>query len=356
MATKVSNDDAPTAGDYVARIKETVDSEYRAWIGTDSSERGAVVFGSGAGAPPNLGLRKGGGGPTLYIDTNGVNAELYVAMIGATGQGNSLNLHVEGDTYERVKIIGHPTESSLGLGGGTAAPDVRLYRGGAGVGVFDTNGSPSNLYMAFIGPSGGGNSLILRLTGDTNERMALISHAWESSIQWGGGATAPDTRVYRSNAKELTFDDNASGAITVKGLGHLQGSAKPNAGAGVAGTPGMIYMQNDGTAGSLWVMYGTGPTQWIEVAGVATTIVSGQTTIGATSATIVAARTGRVRVTLVNREARAVWVGAAGVTAGNGLQIDPGASLTLHTSALVAGIAGATGAATEMVHYVEEYS
>lgn len=87
----------------------------------------------------------------------------------------------------------------------------------------------------------------------------------------------------------------------------------------------------------------------------ASAIANGQVNISNTAATLVAARETRKRVTLVNRMPVAVFVGVATVTTANGFQLDPGAAITLHTTALVQGITAAATAGTVYVHYIEEY-
>lgn len=87
----------------------------------------------------------------------------------------------------------------------------------------------------------------------------------------------------------------------------------------------------------------------------ATTIAAAQTNISNSAATLIAARDTRKRVVIVNRQVAPVFVGAATVSTTVGFQIDPGASLTLYTTALVQGITSAASGATEKVHTIEEY-
>lgn len=80
---------------------------------------------------------------------------------------------------------------------------------------------------------------------------------------------------------------------------------------------------------------------------------TGQVTVSTTATTLVASRSGRTNVVLLNYGICTVWVGPATVTTSNGIALDPGATLTLSTTALIQGIAptGFSG----IVHYVEEY-
>ena len=87
----------------------------------------------------------------------------------------------------------------------------------------------------------------------------------------------------------------------------------------------------------------------------ATAIANGQVNCSSTAATLVAARDTRKRLIIVNRQVAPVFVGVATVTTANGFQVDPGASLTLYTTALVQAITSAASGASEKVHYIEEY-
>jgi len=84
-------------------------------------------------------------------------------------------------------------------------------------------------------------------------------------------------------------------------------------------------------------------------------IANGQVNISNTAATLLAARETRKRVTFVNRMPVPVFIGVATVTAANGFQLDAGAAITLHTTALIQGITSAATAGTVYVHYIEEY-
>jgi len=83
-------------------------------------------------------------------------------------------------------------------------------------------------------------------------------------------------------------------------------------------------------------------------------IANGQVNISNSAATLLAARDTRKRVTFVNRMPVAVFIGIATVTTANGFQLDPGAAITLHTTALIQGITAASTSSV-YVHYIEEY-
>lgn len=86
-----------------------------------------------------------------------------------------------------------------------------------------------------------------------------------------------------------------------------------------------------------------------------TTIATGQVTVGTTATLIVAARSGRKRVTVVSHSsATDLWLGVSGVTTGSGFKwgTTGGTPFTLETDAAVYGI---KGAGSQAVSYVEEY-
>ena len=86
-----------------------------------------------------------------------------------------------------------------------------------------------------------------------------------------------------------------------------------------------------------------------------TAIATTQVNVTGTAATLIAARDTRKRVVIINRQAAAIFIGPATVTTANGVQIDPGASITLYTTALIQGITAANSAAAEKTHVFEEY-
>lgn len=83
-------------------------------------------------------------------------------------------------------------------------------------------------------------------------------------------------------------------------------------------------------------------------------IAVNQITVAATSTLIVAARTNRNTVTVVNSGATDVFIGPTGVTITTGVLLPgtKGASLTLHATSALYGIA-ATG--TQVVSFLETY-
>jgi hypothetical protein len=88
-----------------------------------------------------------------------------------------------------------------------------------------------------------------------------------------------------------------------------------------------------------------------------TAIVAGQTTVTNSSTSIIGATETRKRVVLINRQTVPVWIGPSAATTSM-FRVDPGASVTLYTTAAVYGITAAAYSATsdDKVHYIEETS
>lgn len=84
----------------------------------------------------------------------------------------------------------------------------------------------------------------------------------------------------------------------------------------------------------------------------ASAIANGQVAPTNSAATLLAARETRRSMTFLNTGTVTVWVGIATVTTANGFQLDPGASLTIESTALVQAI---TAAGTGEVSYIEVY-
>ena len=87
-----------------------------------------------------------------------------------------------------------------------------------------------------------------------------------------------------------------------------------------------------------------------------TSIAAAQVEISSTSATIAAARDTRKRLIIVNRQTVPVFIELTTATTAD-FKLDPGDSITLHTTGLVAGITSAayTASGDAKVHVIEEF-
>jgi hypothetical protein len=89
------------------------------------------------------------------------------------------------------------------------------------------------------------------------------------------------------------------------------------------------------------------------------TIANGHVTVTNSATEIRAATETQHCVTIVNYQTVPIYVGAATVTTSTGFRLDPGASLTLHTTAAVQGITSAAYTAAgedDRTHYLAEVS
>src|SRR5512139_1841783 len=89
----------------------------------------------------------------------------------------------------------------------------------------------------------------------------------------------------------------------------------------------------------------------------ASAFATGQTTVSNSGTAVAAAVETRKRIVLVNQETVPVWIGAGtAVATTTGLRLDPGASVTLYTTAAVYAIADVsyTASGDAKVHYIEE--
>jgi hypothetical protein len=89
------------------------------------------------------------------------------------------------------------------------------------------------------------------------------------------------------------------------------------------------------------------------------TIANGHVAVTNSATEIRAATETQHCVTILNNQTVAIYVGAATVTTSAGFRLDPGAAVTLHTTAAVQGITSAAYTAAgedDKVHYLAEVS
>jgi hypothetical protein len=90
-----------------------------------------------------------------------------------------------------------------------------------------------------------------------------------------------------------------------------------------------------------------------------TSLANAHVTVTNSATTIKAATETQYQVTLVNYQTAPIYVGGATVTTSNGFRLDPGASLSLFTTAEVQGITSAAYTASgedDKVHVISEVS
>jgi hypothetical protein len=89
------------------------------------------------------------------------------------------------------------------------------------------------------------------------------------------------------------------------------------------------------------------------------TLANGHVTVTNTATEIRAATDTQHCVTIVNYQTVPIYVGGATVTTTSGFRLDPGASVTLHTTAAVQGITSSAYTAAgedDKVHFIAEVS
>jgi hypothetical protein len=122
--------DGAVASDYVARIKETADTQYRAIIGVDASDRGQLLLGSGSAVGDAL-LRRVAAGE-LSFTTNGAAVSGVTTLASTAGQLGLLRLLQEGDTSDRVALVQYSGYAGIKLGlGGAAGQDTAIHHDAA---------------------------------------------------------------------------------------------------------------------------------------------------------------------------------------------------------------------------------
>lgn len=126
---QVSRDAATAAAaDHVARIRLGTDTTYRADLGLDASDRGALEFGPGGTAARDTRLLRVAAG-VLQVDSNGLANSARLALRAEAGQRAYLDAAVIGDTQVRLLIGGDAALAGFALGPGNAGLDVQVFRG-----------------------------------------------------------------------------------------------------------------------------------------------------------------------------------------------------------------------------------
>lgn len=189
----------------------------------------------------------------------------------------------------------------------------------------------------------------------------------DGTAMGGGSATSPSIAGLEYNSTPPTLTNGQTDALQGDSRGNLRASLV-DANGTFAANIRLGFSDNSSNTGNglLTQAYSNvfNGTTWDRARGDTTgayvvqkgtaTVANGQISVATTNTQIVAARTGRGRVTITNLGTTDVFIGVTGVTTTNGqlLAGTKGASITLHTSAAIFGIVG-TG--TQSVSYIEEY-
>jgi len=164
----------------------------------------------------------------LSITNEGTNLGISVVTLASTD--NVIETFVSGEANLRFSIIG--TGSHLWGAGGASALDTRLYRSAANTLTLD-NGAAGAATLApgadSVGALGtaslrwstvvGNAHNVFGALGDANPTATLTS----ATLRFGsGGASAVDTRVYRTGTNTVTVDNGAGGSALLSVLGTTQ--------------------------------------------------------------------------------------------------------------------------------------
>lgn len=213
-ATQVSHDAAAAAADYVARIRLNTDTTYRAFLGLDSSDRGALEFGPGGVAARDLGFRRTG---TRRLELTGLTSgQTEFALIAPSGQRMKSEIRVAGDAEARLEQWGDATLTGFRAGTG-AVLDTRLVRNNPGLWLMDSNNSANPTTLDVRATAGQQTMLRIYVVGDTDSRLELAYDNAQPEILMGSGAATPDIRMFRVNAGTFRVDNNG-----VAGPGFLE--------------------------------------------------------------------------------------------------------------------------------------
>jgi hypothetical protein len=163
----------------------------------------------------------------LSVYNTGTNLGVSVVTLASTD--NVLETGVSGEANLRFSVNG--TGAHLWGAGGGSALDTRLFRSAANTLALDNGAAgaanfvPGADSVGALGTSSlrwaslvGNAHNVFGTLGDANPTATLTS----GTLRFGaGGASATDTRIYRSGAQTLTFDNGASGSAVWSFLGSV---------------------------------------------------------------------------------------------------------------------------------------
>lgn len=174
--------------------------------------------GQNPNAPGVMTFGSQGQNPGFLVDTAG-NLTLLGALVvvsqtvdtlnlrGAAASTKVLDARVTGDAQPRFAVL---ADGGHQWGPGNTATDTNLYR--SGVGALTTDGS-----LSTGGQIAAFDAVNVRRTNsfdnaftarDTDDPFLRYQVSCEGNTQWGDGAGAPDTNLYRLSANNLATDDN----------------------------------------------------------------------------------------------------------------------------------------------------
>jgi len=237
-------------------------------------------------------------------------------------------------------------------GGRTTAKARVVYvaNGGTGGGgaVYgpDASGTPATMSPVLVAGYDGTNTRSISVGTSGAVRIGI-----NGTTSWTGGTAADGVAaaagMYVNSTPVLFNGTNTDRQRTAAASDKTTGVGL--AGSGILGqylttlptyTTGQFGTLAMSADGILWTVHRGGQT-----------IATGQAAVGTTSTLVVAARSGRQKVTLTPTTSTVYYIGATGVTASTGLYVAAGAAITLDTAAAVYAV----GSAALTVSYIEYY-
>jgi len=200
-------------------------------------------------------------------------------ITGNRGNPNSDGYAEFGTQEDAILPIRVTSDGVISLGDGTSAHDVVIQRTAAG--VLTITGTLSQTGVAFVVPLTTTDAVTVAVTGDTQKRFTVNG---DGSIEWGSGALAPDTNLYRSAANSLQTDDS----LTVLG----------NIGCGALFLLGADVILSRSAADTLQVANNLSVTKHVLTSGTAPTAAAGAQAGSSPPAPVVAATSNDVRGSL----------------------------------------------------------
>jgi hypothetical protein len=213
-ATQVSRDTA-AAGDYVARIKASGDTQYRSILGIDAGSNAQLIMGPGGTTAPDTRHYRTGAGYTV-IDANGSANSTTFALSGTTGGSYyAAQYFTQAGDIQQYRLglwAGGGYEPTIAMTDGTATPDVRLRRMSAGILKFDTNASAVNTLVYAEATAAKAATLGVNIASDSNLRVAMDT---ADGLYFSSGAASRDIRLQRSSAGDLVIDAGGIAATSL---------------------------------------------------------------------------------------------------------------------------------------------
>jgi hypothetical protein len=203
------------ASDYVAEIKLTADTQYRAILGLDGSSNPQLLMGIGGTTAPDVLLTRTAAG-LMKFSSNGNAVTSHLLVEATSAQLAYLSVAVAGDTAgTRTALRGDATVTGLTLGSG-AATDARFVRTAAGATKIDANAvAATNTLLTVEALAGQTATLDVDVAGDTaHTRMSIRGDATATSVVMGSGTTA-DIQISRQAGGSLRLSGNGAAVNTV---------------------------------------------------------------------------------------------------------------------------------------------